>query len=97
MKKVALYAVIFVASGLVFSADVFADDLKPEKFPLVNNQAEQTREDGRQRSQAGAVQEKQVQGEQNNSSPYGEEYWKKDPQLHLWEQQDFVQYWYSDC
>jgi hypothetical protein len=98
MKKVALYAVILVASGLVFSADVFADDLTPEKFPQVNNQTEQTREDGRQGNQAGAVkQEKQRQGEQNNPSPYGEEYWEKDPQLHLWEQPDFVQSWYSDC
>ena len=98
MKKIALYVAIFVASGLVFSSGVFADDLKPGKVPLVNNQTEQTREDVRQGNQAGAVkQEKQRQGEQNNSSPYGEEYWEKDPQLHLWEQHDFVQSWYSDC
>jgi hypothetical protein len=97
MKKVARYVVIFVASGLVFSTGVFAADLDSGRTPQVPNQIEKA-QDVRQRNEGGALkQEKLGEGKQNNSSPYGEEYWKNDPQRRLWEQQDFVQAWVSDC
>jgi hypothetical protein len=98
MKKIAKYTAILVASGLVFSSGVFADDVNPGKIPQVGNQAEKTEVVRQSIQTSDDKQEQESRGKRDFfPSSYGEEYWKNDPQLHLWEQQEFVLSWYSDC